>query len=955
MGYFSTMSEQRFSIGQRWSNTAETDLGIGIVTQVDDRTVSLFFPSAEQLRNYAQASAPLTRLEFHPRDMVETEDGTHYKVLTSHEEEGLLFYEVESDTGEIKVMCESQVQGSSRMPEPLKRLIQGHFEHHKSFSMRLQTWLHKSAYDKHRAKGFMGARVQPIPHQFHIARTVSERDSHRVMLADEVGLGKTIEAGLIAHRELITGKIQRILILVPDSLVHQWLVEMRRRFNMPVRVFDADQCEAVCEQQETDNPFEFEQLVLCSIQFLLQHEKWAQAAQDSPWDLLIVDEAHHLAWQPDAPSPAYKLVEQFSLQAKNLLLLTATPEKEGPESHFAQLHLLDPYKYNNLPEFLQQQAQYNKVADLAEQLLEQHPLSNEGIDTLRNYLPDASSQVLIDNITNTTPGDPASALTLAQRLHDQKGTGRALFRNTRDGISGFPKRQLSKIELPLPDCYGESAEPSSDQQFYPESSISEAQWIAQDPRVTWLMDTLKSNRQHQFLVICHHKDTACALQAHLHFKGGIQCSAFHEDMTLIERDRSAAWFAADEDRAQALICSEIGSEGRNFQFCSRLVMFDLPKTIDQLEQRIGRLDRIGQTQDIEIYTPYLAGTAQQQLLEWYDEGFSAFTKTEASHSVVFEQLRDDFYASLQQPKNLSDLITTTRQQISELHDRFMHGRNRLLELHSKGDQSIQPLLEAIKDADNDTSLKDYLEQVFNAYGVEEEELSDSVVLIRPGSALESSNFPNLPEDGFSATFQRALALGREDIEFISWDHPMVRNAMDLVITTGKGSSVMSLLKNKQIKEGMLLLEALYVVECPSPQGLQLDQILPATPIRLLLDQKGRDISKAVATEALDKQLKRVKAELITPMLKEVQEPVLTMLDFGNQIVEKHKNSLVQAAKDQFKQYWENEKQRLTAMANGRTQETELAIIDKKIAQGLDILSQRASCRLDGLRIMVTIS
>ena len=123
------MSEQFFHVGQRWSNTAETDLGIGIVTQVNERTVTLFFPSTEELRNYAQANAPLTRLEFQPRDMIETEDGTNYRVLTRHEEEGLYFYEAESDNGEVKILCESQVQGSSSMPEPLKRLLQGHFEH----------------------------------------------------------------------------------------------------------------------------------------------------------------------------------------------------------------------------------------------------------------------------------------------------------------------------------------------------------------------------------------------------------------------------------------------------------------------------------------------------------------------------------------------------------------------------------------------------------------------------------------------------------------------------------------------------------------------------------------------------------------------------------------------------------------------------------------------------------
>lgn len=285
----------------------------------------------------------------------------------------------------------------------------------------------------------------------------------------------------------------------------------------------------------------------------------------------------------------------------------------------------------------------------------------------------------------------------------------------------------------------------------------------------------------------------------------------------------------------------------------------------------------------------------------------------------------------------------------------MHGRNRLLELHSRGDDSVEPLIEAVLESDDDPSLEFYMEQVFNSYGVEEEELSENIVLIRPSTSLEQSSFPNLPEDGFSATFERNIALSREDIEFLSLDHPMVRNAMDMIITSGKGSSVMSLLKNKQIKEGTILLEALFIVECPAPAELQLGQLLPATPVRLLLDQQGRDISGAVTTDALDKQLKRVKGDLITPMLKEIQDPVLAMLQNGNNLMEQRKQTLVEKAQAQFSAYWENEKQRLQALSHLDDKEKAIDSVDKRLQKGLELLAKNSQYRLDGLRIMVTIS
>ena len=135
--------------------------------------------------------------------------------------------------------------------------------------------------------------------------------------------------------------------------------------------------------------------------------------------------------------------------------------------------------------------------------------------------------------------------------------------------------------------------------LHPETGHEEQDWIAGDPRVAWLQEQLRALRPQKVLVICAHKETAIALEHFLHLKAGIRCAAFHEDLSLIERDRAAAYFAEDASGAQALICSEIGSEGRNFQFAQHLICFDLPLHPDLLEQRIGRLDRIGQGSDIQ--------------------------------------------------------------------------------------------------------------------------------------------------------------------------------------------------------------------------------------------------------------------------------------------------------------------------------------------------------------------
>lgn len=187
--------------------------------------------------------------------------------------------------------------------------------------------------------GLRGQRTNLIPHQLNIAHDVGRRHAPRVLLADEVGLGKTIEAGMILHQQLLSGAAERVLIIVPETLQHQWLVEMLRRFNLRFALFDDERYTEA--QHDAYNPFETEQLVICSLDFARRNKQRLEHLCDAEWDLLVVDEAHHLVWSTDAPSREYMAIEQLAERVPGVLLLTATPEQLGMESHFARLRLLD--------------------------------------------------------------------------------------------------------------------------------------------------------------------------------------------------------------------------------------------------------------------------------------------------------------------------------------------------------------------------------------------------------------------------------------------------------------------------------------------------------------------------------------------------------------------------------------------------------------------------------------
>ena len=167
----------------------------------------------------------------------------------------------------------------------------------------------------------------------YIANEVGLRHAPRVLLADEVGLGKTIEACLIMHRQIVSGKISRALVLVPEPLVHQWFIELLRRFSLQFAIFDEERCASIenggdedsviLEEENNDNinPFLDDQLVLASVDLLADDERRASQALEAGWDMLIVDEAHHLEWSQEQVSKEYEMVEKLASQIPSLLLL----------------------------------------------------------------------------------------------------------------------------------------------------------------------------------------------------------------------------------------------------------------------------------------------------------------------------------------------------------------------------------------------------------------------------------------------------------------------------------------------------------------------------------------------------------------------------------------------------------------------------------------------------------
>jgi ATP-dependent helicase HepA len=698
---------------------------------------------------------------------------------------------------------------------PDDRLLNGDVDSPRAFALRRRTL----EYDHRRrlspVSGFIGGRIDLIPHQLYIAHEVSSRYAPRVLLSDEVGLGKTIEACLILHRLLLRGRISRVLILVPDSLVHQWFVELLRRFNLWFSIFDEERCEAIEEGAPDGNPFFEDQLILCSTSFLATSPKRAQQAIGADWDMLVVDEAHHLEWSPDEASPAYMIVEMLSKVAEGLLLLTATPEQLGIESHFGRLRLLDPERYADLGQFISESQDQKAIADLVEKIADSKVLNKKE----QAKLVDLVGKKGLDDLEQNRDA-------IIEDLLDRYGPGRVIFRNTRAAMQGFPKRIARLTPLSPKE--------------------------KKDAKLDWLVEKMDKLAPAKVLLICKTKEQVLQLDEALRSCTALNPAVFHEDLSIVQRDRNAAWFAEAEG-TRLLLCSEIGSEGRNFQFAHHLILYDVPAQPELLEQRIGRLDRIGQTADIQIHVPYLKGSEEEVLVRWYHEGLNAFEQNLVGGNAISKQFGEQLDAlstSIDQ-KQLSKLLKETASFQQALRTQLAAGRNRLLEMNSFRPKVSSALIEQIKDEDRSADLERYMTEVFEYFGVDMEDLAPRSYRLRP-SRENRDAFPSIPPEGASITFDRKRALSREDMRFVSWDHPMATGAIDMVLSTGAGSASYGLLRQGQ--GSALLLEAVFVLETSGGKGLAVDRFLPATPLRVVVDHSGKALTEEYPVDEVDPHL-----------------------------------------------------------------------------------------------------
>jgi superfamily II DNA or RNA helicase len=439
-------------------------------------------------------------------------------------------------------------------------------------------------------------------YQVETVRKVLKQYRGRVLLADEVGLGKTIEAGMVVKEYMLRGMAERLLILTPASLVGQWREEMAEKFGID--------CATTHDRLLRDDPAAFwaQPRVIASIAAARRKEHAAQLSEQS-YDVVVVDEAHHLK---DQSSASYQLVN--SLQKRFLLLLSATPVQNNLIELYNLLTLLQPGIFKTPKEFRAAYMVHGKPRE---------PVNREKLRDLMRGVMIRNTRALA---ALRLPRRHAATMRATPDA-EEAACYRDLTAQVRDVAAGGHHR-LSAQHLLSAAGSSPSAAAVAIARFR-ERHAPDDRWSALLSRYTALgagakqaalLDLLLRNPAEKKMVFVHHRDSMTHLAGLLRARA-MAFATFDGSMSGPEKDLAVAAF---RDSVPILLCSESGGEGRNLQFCNTLINFDIPWNPMAIEQRIGRIDRIGQVREVFVFNLATSGTIEDQVLRILDDKINMF-------------------------------------------------------------------------------------------------------------------------------------------------------------------------------------------------------------------------------------------------------------------------------------------------------------------------------------------
>jgi len=879
--------------GQKVRSQLEPDLGAGTVSQVQGtQWIEVNFAKAQVVRRYSTKHPPLIPLKFSNGELIRLTSGSTHRVTAIRQHLGLMCYKVEDG----RWIVENEIDDTAQAQGAEVKLWRGEWSRYKAFRLRLR--LLRATFDMHdpAVMGIRSARVDLHPHQLYLASNLAARWTPRAILADEVGLGKTIEAGLVLSALHARGFAERCIISCPESLQFQWLSELYRRFAISATLLLREDLEEATEER---NLFEESAVMVVSHEVLREiHARYPKWFQPTEWDLCIIDEAHRFTRpltnpaDPLAELATKNVAEILCEKSRGALLLTASPMHRGLFGLFQLLRSLDPQKYDNYAMFQDDMTRSRRLAPVAQKLYSETYTPTELAQVKRAYAQDTDLLASIEKLDKHKDPDE-----LLRKLSERHFLGRDFFQNRRERLLGFPKRQIIVDAIAPSDRLrkelSEAAAEIDLEDFGALHSLATSiapvsgKFLGFAEKLEWLLANLKKLPPKTKAFVITSRDNEAreihrVLVEQLHSRIGL----FHSQMNMIERDRQAAWFS-EENGAQIMVASEIGGEGRNFQMASQLYMMDLPSNPETIEQRIGRLDRLGQRFPIHIHMCAVKNFPEDIYLSWCDLGVSMLRAPAAGVMAIFEKVRRELQAAYREsidnlsvkeqiphPRAMQPLLKITHSEHAKWIDEVRNSANVLIDLNSYREADGRRLKTVLESQMTQNTVLGLTQELMNHFGIEHEELDRADMLrLQANAQMFIEEYPELPLDqDVIVSTRRSLCLEREDFRFLSPDHPIYTEGKDLFLRSHQGQATCAEILNAGIPKG-LYVHCVFALSEAIPHDIQ--GLVQMDPIDIVLSARGETLDW---TELGDLEVRDWAPEMELNYVEDIQGPLEDLIE-----------------------------------------------------------------------------
>ena len=741
-------SGHSWTTGDYLTHRFNPELGIGRVAALDGRVIVVEFPrSGATLRLAASTDALVS---------VDLSVGRPVRIEATQEETTVA---ARLPDGTVRLATGNTVPAHALWPLELEgalleRLSLGHLDEVEDFLIRLDILHLLTLREADGLGSFLGGRVRLFPHQLHVAERASASDPVRWLLADEVGLGKTIEASLILNRLVHAGKVERCLVVAPDALTVQWLGELWRKYHQVFTLLDAQRLADVAHDFGEDfNPFDVHRRAVIALEMLTERPHLTHQAREAGIDLLVVDEAQRLRRPKNHPGePAWRAIAPIADLGRHVLLLSATPLENDAHGFFRLLQLLCPQDF---PEDVSFETRLARSTPLPPCTSATRRADIGGLP------PRVGVPIALDDSPGWQPRETVEAALRSEAAPHAVAQKKKIERLRRALASGAALKAV----------FGAGSGPDEIKLRRQAEAIDGC-----DPRLDWLLSQAPRWRdaKEKTLIFVAHRETLEMVRKALSHRAQLASGVFHEEMTPARRDTEVARFR-EPGGPSLLVSTECGGEGRNFEFCRRLVLFDLPWKPSTVEQRIGRLDRIGRRMPVEIVYFRPPGGIGRDVVRLFEalgvfrEPLAGLETQLALVEGALEEIALDAHSSLSEER-LEALISEAHSMRTRIREAAHQQLHRDPYKSNMAADILARVPHELDDVNEETIIRACTQLGFTI----ERPRGRSIFAIEIGNQSLVDGLPGVPGGStFVGSFDREEAVEQETLDFFASGHPLV--------------------------------------------------------------------------------------------------------------------------------------------------------------------------------------